>query len=495
MDITQIILLFILAIYILCLLVVLLYSITQGYLAYSYLKKLKAPAKRIFTEDQWPVVTVQLPIYNERYVTQRLIDAVVNIEYPKNKLEIQVLDDSTDDTTTIARECVQHWSEQGYDITYIHRIDRSGYKAGALKAGLEKAEGQYIAIFDADFVPKKDFLKKTIPLFHSHNIGMVQTRWEHLNRNDSVLTRSLAFMLDAHFRVEQNGRNAADCYINFNGTAGVWRKDCILDAGNWQSDTLTEDLDLSYRAQLKGWQFIYTEDVDVPAEIPPVMSAIKSQQYRWNKGGAETAKKVGKSLLKAPIPFRKKWYGMFHLANSTVFIAVFLSAFCSIPLLHFKKVFPAFQAIYGWLSIFLISFFIFSWIYYIVFKKHHPDDKNVLLKYLKEFPLYMSFSMGISFHNAWAVVEGLIGKKTPFIRTPKFNTIGKNDYVKTNISIISLLEILLTIYFAYGIYYAILSKDFSMLPFHTMLTLGFALVSYHTIFPKYKNNIDANTNE
>lgn len=484
MVIKDIFLIVTLGLYILSLTFILLYSCSQAYLAYIYLKSKKKKKYTTAATNNYPTVTVQLPIYNEQYVVERLVDAVAQLDYPADKLQIQVIDDSNDDTVRLAAARVRHWQKKGIDIQHLQRSNRTGYKAGALKEALETAKGEFIAIFDADFVPHTDFLINTLSAFTNEKIGMVQTRWDHLNANNSLLTRSQAFTIDAHFYIEQTGRNNADCFINFNGTAGVWRKKCIIDAGNWQTDTLTEDLDLSYRAQLKGWKFIYLKDITAPAELPPIMSAVKSQQYRWNKGGAETAKKLWPKLIKANIPLRTKWHGSFHLFNSSVFIAVFVSAMCSIPLLYFKQAFPAFKAMYAWLSIFLLSFLVVAWIYYIVSKQQYKNNFS-WGNYIKEFPLFLSMSMGMSLHNALAVLEGYIGRKTPFVRTPKFsNAQTGNVYVANRITILSLFEVLLVFYFAYGIYYAFHSLDFTMLPFHIMLTLGFALVSYYTLFHK-----------
>ncbi len=470
-----------------------MYSISQAYLAFTFLKaKKKGISKSNSILEDYPLVTIQLPIYNEQYVVERLIDAVANISYPKDKLEIQVLDDSTDETVNIVNKKVDEWRAKGFDIKQIRREQRTGYKAGALKKGLATAKGTFIAVFDADFVPQTDFLQKTIPQFKADNVGMVQVKWGHLNRDYSVLTKAQAFAIDAHFSVEQIGRNTSGCFINFNGTAGVWRKDCITDAGNWQADTLTEDLDLSYRAQMKGWQFIYIEDAMAPAELPPVMSAMKSQQYRWNKGAAETAKKLGGQLLRSKQPLKVKWQGAFHLLNSSVFIAVFISAICSIPLLHFKQMFPEYRNLYMMLSVFLLSFIIVAWIFYIVNKGQINNRKEFWNNYLKALPLFLSVSMGMSLHNAVAVIEGYIGRKTPFIRTPKFSEhLSENVYIKNNITILSIAELLMVVYFSYGIYFAFKTLDFTMLPFHLMLTYGFGLVSYYTIFHRAEVNISS----
>ncbi len=491
MNTSHAIILIILFVYILSLLFILLYSLTQGYLAFSYLrlKKINTPNGFSASPDI-PFVTVQLPVYNELYVVERLIDAVSNLDYPAEKFEIQVLDDSDDETYSIAAARISHWKNKGIQIHHIRRESRTGYKAGALKEGLKTATGAFIAIFDADFVPHPDFLKRAlVPFQNNPNTGMVQTRWTHLNKNNSLLTRAQAFTIDAHFHIEQTGRHGTGCFINFNGTAGIWRKTCIIDAGNWHTDTLTEDLDLSYRAQLKGWQFVYLENTTSPAELPPIMSAVKSQQYRWNKGGAETARKLWIPLLKAHLPFKVKWNGSFHLLSSAVFIAVFLSAVCSIPLLHFKTMFPQYRGMYAWLSVFLISFIIVAWIYYIVCRQQQGGVHFSWKRYLKEFPLFLSFSMGLSLHNAIAVLEGYAGRKTPFIRTPKFNAAkGINVYIQNKITLLSLMEVGLVFYFAYGVFFSFKSGDFTMLPFHLMLTMGFAIVSYYTLFHQaYKN--------
>lgn len=486
MEIKGYLLLVTLALYLVSLLFILLYSLSQGYLAFIYLRSGRKPDKLDIKEDDYPAVTVQLPVYNEQYVIERLIDAVAQLSYPSDKLEIQVIDDSDDATVQLAEQRIKYWQEKGIDITHFRRKIRRGYKAGALKDAMDTAKGDYLAIFDADFVPTPNFLLQTIPAFTNDKIGMVQARWEHLNRNHSILTRSQAFTIDAHFYIEQTGRNTSGCFINFNGTAGVWRKDCITDAGNWQADTLTEDLDLSYRAQLKGWKFVYLKDTEAPAELPPIMSAVKSQQYRWNKGGAETAKKLWPQLVRSSAPLRTKWHGSFHLFNSAVFIAVFISAVCSVPLLYFKQVFPAFKEMYGWLSIFLVSFMVVAWIYYIVCRQQYQEKGAIWKNYFKEFPLFLSISMGMSLHNALAVLEGYTGRKTPFVRTPKFNAdIDGNVYIlKERLTIVSVLELLMVFYFAYGVWYAFSVFDFTMLPFHAMLMVGFGVVSYYTLFHK-----------
>ncbi|HRI31935.1 MAG TPA: glycosyltransferase family 2 protein, partial [Candidatus Kapabacteria bacterium] len=305
--------------------------------------------------DELPVVTVQLPMYNEVYVVERLVSAVCDIRYPKDKLEIQVLDDSTDETVEVTRRLVEEYAAQGFDIKHIHRIDRTGYKAGALKHGLAMARGEFVAIFDADFVPKPDFLEMTVPHFQNDNVGMVQTRWEHLNEDYSFLTRAQALALDGHFVIEQQVRNKAGFFINFNGTAGIWRKKTIEDAGNWHSDTLAEDLDLSYRAQLKGWKFVFLNDVTSPAELPADINALKTQQFRWTKGAVETAKKLLPAVWKSDMPFKVKMECTVHLTSNIVFPFIIMVAMLNVPLVIIKNNVAGYDAYFTLMSVFVLA--------------------------------------------------------------------------------------------------------------------------------------------
>ena len=350
-------------IYSLALLLIFFYALATLNLLVNYLKakkNLTAPKFNLSNTEEVPFVTIQLPVYNECYVMERLLDNISKIEYPREKLEIQVLDDSTDESLESTAQHIQKLRETGLDIHHITRSNRDGYKAGALKEGLKIAKGEFIAIFDADFLPHEDWLLKTVPYFKDPEIGVVQTRWSHLNRDFSILTKVQAFALDAHFTLEQVGRNSQGHFINFNGTAGIWRKACILDAGNWQGDTLTEDLDLSYRAQLKQWKFKYLEQVETPAELPVIMSAARSQQFRWNKGGAENFQKMGLKVLKNKhIPFKTKLHGIMHLLNSSMFLSIFVVAVLSIPMLYIKNEYEHLKAYFIVTSFFVISTLIF----------------------------------------------------------------------------------------------------------------------------------------
>ena len=301
---------------------------------------------------------------------ERLLKNIAKLEYPREKLEIQVLDDSTDESVEITAKLIKEIQETGIDIQHTRRSNRQGFKAGALKEGLKTAKGEFIAIFDADFLPQPDWLYQTVPYFKDREIGVVQTRWGHINRDYSTLTKIQAFALDAHFTLEQVGRNSQGHFINFNGTAGLWRKECIYDAGNWEGDTLTEDLDLSYRAQLKNWKFKYLENVETPAELPVVISAARSQQFRWNKGGAENFQKMMKRVIKSKnVPFKTKIHSLLHLLNSSMFTCIFLVAVLSIPMLYIKNEYAHLKIYFYVMSFFVISSLIFFVCYWFMFKE------------------------------------------------------------------------------------------------------------------------------
>jgi len=472
------------------------YSIVQLSLVFSYLKNRKKIAVHIeeFSDkDEIPFVTVQLPVYNELYVIERLIDCIAKFNYPTDKLEIQVLDDSTDETAEIIANKVDYWQKKGVDIQHIQRPERVGFKAGALDYGMKLCKGEFIAIFDADFVPEKDFLLKTIPYFQDEKIGVVQTRWEHINREYSLLTKLQAFALDAHFSVEQGGRNSAGHFINFNGTAGVWRKVAIEEGGGWKADTLTEDLDLSYRAQLKGWKFLFKEEIGSPAELPAEMNSLKAQQYRWTKGAAEcTRKNLLKVLKNKELPFNTKLHALFHLMNSSIFICIVLLSVLSIPMLMIKNNFIEYALLFKLGSFFISSVLFLSIYYFVALASGYKNKLKAFTHFIFLFPLFLSVSMGLSLHNAIAVIEGYMGKKSPFIRTPKFNIIEnqdawqKNKYLVSSVSFLTVLEFLMTLYFLGGILSAFYYQDFVLIPFHIMLFLGFGYVTFYSLFHSRK---------
>ena len=472
-----------------------LYSVIQINLVINYLTKKKEKGPELLTdENDFPFVTIQLPLYNELYVVERLIDAIAKFDYPKNKFEIQLLDDSNDETINIVAAKVKEYRAKGFHIYQHQRENRIGYKAGALAEGMEIAKGEFIAIFDADFLPKPEFLKQTLPYFQNEKIGVVQTKWEHINKNYSLLTRLQAFGLDAHFTVEQTGRNVANHFINFNGTAGIWRKSCIVDAGGWESDTLTEDLDLSYRAQLKGWEFKYLQDLGSPAELPAAMSALKTQQFRWTKGAAECTKKNLLRVLKhKELPFKTKLHALFHLMNSSIFICIILISVLSIPMLMIKNNFVEYSVLFKYGSFFILSLLFLSVYYFVSLSSEYKNKFKAFLHFVFLFPLFLSVSMGLSLHNAMAVFEGYMGKKTPFVRTPKFNLVENKDswkgnkYLVNNLTVLTFLEFLFTLYFLFGIYSAFYYQDYVMLPFHIMLFLGFGFVTFYSLFHKGKS--------
>lgn len=480
----------VMGLYALSLILVFFYSLAQLNLLFNYQKaqKEKTSLPLLSTQDskKVPYVTIQLPVFNELYVMERLLKCISEISYPKERLEIQVLDDSTDESVGLTKKWVEELRKEGLDIVQIRREKREGFKAGALKEGLEKAKGEFIAIFDADFLPRKDWLLKTMHQFDRPNIGVVQTRWEYINESYSVLTKVQAFALDAHFTLEQVGRNKGGHFINFNGTGGVWRKQTILDAGNWEGDTLTEDLDLSYRAQLKNWEFKYLEEVQTPSELPVVMSAIRSQQFRWNKGGAENYQKMIKKVWNnSEIPWKTKLHAVLHLLNSTMFLNVLLIGILSIPMLYIKNEWGHLNWFFNFSSLFIISTCIFFYCYWELYRRKHGLSILSFFDYTKMFFTFYTIAMGFSFHNAIAVLEGHIGKRSEFVRTPKFNinNLGdswkNNKYIPKKIHRNTFFEGLLALYFLFGMYSAFIvgkEGDFGLFPFHLLLFLGFGFV-------------------
>ncbi len=476
-----------------------MYSLAQLNLLFNYLQAQKkedqSPKFNLTNPDEIPYVTIQLPVYNELYVMERLLDNIAQIDYPKDKLEIQVLDDSTDESVHTTSTQIKKLQKSGLDIQHICRENRQGFKAGALKEGLVNAKGEFIAIFDADFLPQKDWLKRTIPYFKDKQIGVVQTRWAHINRNYSILTKIQAFALDAHFTLEQVGRNSKGHFINFNGTAGVWRKECILDAGNWEGDTLTEDLDLSYRAQLKNWKFKYLENVQTPAELPVVISAARTQQFRWNKGGAENFRKMRWRVLTSKnISAKTKIHGLLHLLNSTMFLNVLIVAVLSIPMLYIKNEYAHLKPYFYMMSFFVISTIIFFICYWFMYKLTYGSGFKKFFSYIGMFFTFFSIAMGFSLHNSIAVLEGHLGKSSEFVRTPKFNINSLSDswkgnkYLRKKLSLNVIIEGVLMLYFAFGMYSAFVvgdqGGDFGLFPFHLMLFIGFGYVFFKSIRAK-----------
>jgi cellulose synthase/poly-beta-1,6-N-acetylglucosamine synthase-like glycosyltransferase len=480
----------VLTIYGLCLLLVFFYSVLQLSLSIAYVrnrKKKNQEVKPVFDPATTPKVTVQLPMFNELYVADRIIETIANFDYPADKLQIQVLDDSTDETKDVIAKKVAEVAARGINIQHIHRVDRTGYKAGALDAAMDRVEGDFIAIFDADFIPDPDFLQKTMPYFKDEKIGVVQTRWGHINKNYSILTELQAFGLNGHFAIEQGGRNAAGHFINFNGTGGVWRKKCIEDAGGWEHDTLTEDLDLSYRAQIKGWKFKYLEDVIAPAELPITMSALKSQQHRWMKGGAECFVKMWKTLLTAKnVKLMDRVHGMSHLFNSSVFVFILIVSLLSLVVLQIKDSFSDLNYILQYMGIFVISTVFLMYYYWNAFRDKNENKVGSFFRFVGRFFQFLVVSMGLSLSNTVAVIEGYLGIKSSFVRTPKFNVSKKsefkgNKYDKKSLSIINIAEGILMVTFGFTAVNRAIYGDLGMLPFHLMLACGYGVIFFSTL--------------
>lgn len=478
--------------YFACLVLILFYSILQLSLAIAYVRNRKKKKAAIETEPQFdpnntPKVTVQLPMFNELYVADRIIETIAAFDYPADKLQIQVLDDSTDETKDLIAKKVEEVKARGVNIQHIHRVDRTGYKAGALDDAMDQVEGDFIAIFDADFVPHPDFLKKTMPHFRDDKVGVVQTRWGHINKDYSILTELQAFGLNGHFAIEQGGRNASGHFINFNGTGGIWRKECINDAGGWEHDTLTEDLDLSYRAQLKGWKFRYLEHVIAPAELPITMSALKSQQHRWMKGGAECFIKMRKRIARTKgVKMGDRIHGLSHLFNSSVFIFILFLSLLTLPILHIKDSFSDLNYLLQYGAIALISTIFLAYYYWHSYRDKKGNPIVVFFTFIGRFIMFLMVSMGLALNNSVAVIEGYMGIKSSFVRTPKFNVNKKsefkgNKYDKKRLSLVNFGEGFLFLLFGYTAVNRAIYGDIGMVPFHLMLTIGYGLVFFYSV--------------
>jgi cellulose synthase/poly-beta-1,6-N-acetylglucosamine synthase-like glycosyltransferase len=478
---------FILVLYFFVLSILAIYGWHRYYLVYLYLKnKHKAPAP-LPPPTVFPRVTVQLPIFNEMYVADRLIGAVCEMDYPKDRMEIQVLDDSTDETSEIAELAVRRHAARGFDIKYIHRVDRRGYKAGALEAGLKESTAEYVAIFDADFIPSQDFLQRTLPYFETDpKIGMVQARWGHINQDYSLLTKIQSILLDAHFVLEHGGRNRAGCFFNFNGTAGVWRREAIETSGGWQHDTLTEDLDLSYRAQLGGWRFLFLPDLVAPAEVPVEMNSFKSQQHRWAKGSIQTCIKLLPRIMRSKQPLAVKAEAFFHLSAN--FNYLFMSL---LSILMFPSMWVRYNM--GWTEMMLIDVPLFFAAtasvanFYVVSQRELYTDWRQRLRYL---PFLMSIGIGLCVNNTRAVLEAIFGKQSEFARTPKYGIEREGDEwhgkkYHQSVGVQPLIELALGLYFTGTVFYALANQIYGTLPFLMLFQVGFLYTGLLSIFQQY----------
>src|SRR5262245_29077760 len=471
-----------LAAYFFVLTILAVYGWHRYYLVYLYMRNRDKEPRPGPALAPTPVVTIQLPLYNEMYVADRLIEGVCRIDYPRDRLEIQVLDDSTDETRAIAEMTVRRYAAEGFDIKYLHRTDRTGYKAGALEAGLAAARGEFIAIFDADFLPPRQFLARLMPHFADEHVGMVQARWGHINQDYSLLTKIQSILLDGHFVLEHGGRNRSGCFFNFNGTAGVWRRAAIGDAGGWQHDTLTEDLDLSYRAQLRGWQFLFLPDLVTPAEVPVEMNAFKSQQHRWAKGSIQTCRKVLPYILLADLPIKVKAEAFFHLtANFNYLLMIVLSVL----------MFPAMIVRYemGWTEMLLIDIPLFAAATFSVFnfymmsqRETYPDWRSRV----RHLPIVMAIGIGLSVNNAKAVLEALFGAPGEFARTPKYGIERSQDdwqhkRYHQSMPIQPFVEVAFGLYFTATVFYALSAGIYGTLPFLMLFQFGYLCIGIMSI--------------
>ena len=476
----------VLAIYFVSLAILFVFG-SHGYvMVYLYNKHRRRAPQSPESPAPLPKVTVQLPIFNEVYVVERLLHAVCAIDYPRELLEIQVLDDSTDETTNLARRGIEHYQQQGLQIKLVHREHRQGYKAGALREGLALATGEFVAIFDADFIPPRDFLRRTLPHFSDAKVGVVQTRWGHLNADYSWLTRTQAIGLDGHFVVEQTARHRAGYFINFNGTAGIWRRACILDAGNWTDDTLTEDLDLSYRAQLRGWNFVFLPETICQSELPAEIGGVKSQQFRWTKGAIQTAKKNLPKVWRARLPFSVKLQSTVHLTNNLVFPFILIVGILNLPLVIIKNESATDHTLFfAVISIFVLAFFGSFLMYLTALREIYTDWRRRIFY----FPLFMAGSMGLSINNTRAILQGLVNDRGEFWRTPKYRLVNARDqfWDKKYFTTRELwqrglrhgfFEFLAALYCLAGIGVAIYYGEWAAVPFQSLYGLGFGFISF-----------------
>jgi cellulose synthase/poly-beta-1,6-N-acetylglucosamine synthase-like glycosyltransferase len=450
------------------------YRIKQVIDFWRYRKFVPAP-KGLFSEEDLPAITVQLPLFNEMYVVQRLVKAIAEIEYPREKLQIQVLDDSTDETIKLAEETVEKYQALGFDIEYVHRSDRTGFKAGALENGMKTAKGELLAIFDADFVPKPDCLRKLVNYFTDPTVGCAQMRWSHINGNYNLLTRLQTIMLDGHFVVEQTTRNRTGGFFNFNGTAGIWRRNAIAMSGGWQHDTLTEDTDLSFRAQLMGWKFVYLLDEEAPAEIPVEINAFKAQQRRWAKGVMQVGIKLYPRIWRSRLPVRVRLEMFFRLTGNISYPLMIVASFLQFPLLLVRYNQPFYHLMILDLPLLFFSsvsvFLFYGTAVWYLDKKRTPR--------LLHLPLVMALGIGLAFSNARAVLEALFGIKSDFIRTPKYQVEKSHDETwkrkkyKRKRGLLPLLELSFSLYFLLAILYAARMHMWGTVPFLFLFFFGF----------------------
>ncbi len=463
--------------YFVVLIILAFYGLHRYVLVYQYYKYRRNRSPQPLGQfADLPRITVQLPVFNEQFVVDRLIESVCRLNYPREKLDIQVLDDSTDETVTVARGAVERWAALGFDISYHHRDNRGGFKAGALQEGMQSAKGGLIAIFDADFTPPEDFLLRTVHYFTDPTVGMVQTRWTHINRHYSFLTEVESILLDGHFVLEHGARSRRGVFFNFNGTAGIWRRAAIEDAGGWQHDTLTEDTDLSYRAQLRGWRFRYLQDVECPAEVPVEMTAFKTQQARWAKGLIQTSLKILPSVLRSNVPRKVKVEAWYHLTANISYPLMIALSVLLLPAMIIRFYQGWFQMLYIDLPLFLASTCSISSFYLVSQKELYPKTWKRTFLYL---PFLMALGIGLTITNSKAVIEALLGIRSPFARTPKYRVESRKDSAararkyRRRLGWVPWIEIAIGAYFATTVYYAVVNENYFTVPFLGLFVLGY----------------------
>jgi cellulose synthase/poly-beta-1,6-N-acetylglucosamine synthase-like glycosyltransferase len=466
------------------------YEIIRNY--FKYRKKLPREASARFA--QLPRVTIQLPLYNERFVVERLIEQISRMEYPRELLQIQVLDDSTDETHAFAERIVAEYRAQGHPIEYHHRTNRHGFKAGALQEGLRTATGEFVAIFDADFVPPTDFLTRTVHFFTDPSIGTVQTRWSYLNREFNVLTEVEAMLLDGHFVLEHGARYGRGLFFNFNGTAGIMRRQMIDDAGGWEHDTLTEDSDLSYRAQLKGWKFIYVPGVDCPSELPVEMYGFQVQQSRWAKGLTQVAKKLLPAIMRAPIPWRVKLEAFFHLTPNISYPMMVVVSALMLPVMIVRFYMGWLQMIFLDLPLIVASFWSISAFYVLAQRELYPRSWRRAIFLL---PALLAVGVGLTVINTRAVIEALLGVQTGFVRTPKYAIDGSRQATLANVKYrrrsgwLPFIELAIGTYFLVMVGFAIEVYNFFSLPFLLLFVVGYYWAGFATLYQEYRDRVRA----
>lgn len=487
----------IIAIHFVLLLILCLFGLHRLSMVFRWFRYRKFQPKQPKLFEQLPRVTVQIPLYNERMVAQRIVDSIVKLEYPHDRLQIQIVDDSNDDTCELIAERVKFYQQQGIDIEHVQRVNRQGFKAGALKDAMDTATGEFIAIFDADFIPHPNTLLDSIHYFTQKDVAMVQLRWEHLNRRSSLLTKTQAIMLDAHFSLEQQVRSVTGMLFNFNGTAGIWRTSAIIDAGHWSADTLTEDLDLSYRAQLKGWKMIYLNHIPCPGELPADMNAFKTQQYRWAKGGVQVMLKMLPTVWRAKIPFTKKIESTFHLSNNLAYFVMLIDTlFFLMPSLLLRDKYDFLNI--WWVDIPLLILSSGGHLVYLYWGQ--IALKRNKSRALVKVPNLVMLGIQLAINNSKAGLEALLGRESEFVRTPKTGELQNNVTPEKAVNLVpesikrykavapkgAIFEFVIAAIYAVVLVWAVNHQHWFMLPFLLLLTVGFVTAALHSFYNHYQ---------